>query len=471
MSFLVPNALRVATLAVCVSSAAAQPAASRVVGTWQGTLQAGPLSLRLGLTVRRDSSGALTGVMTSIDQGGARFPATLVLRGDTLVATMAMVNATYAAVVSAAGDTLRGTFTQGASLPLTLGRVAELSAVVRPQEPKPPFPYRAEEVAFASAPNVRLAGTLTIPDGPGPFPAVVLVTGSGPQDRDETLMGHKPFLVLADHLARHGIATLRYDDRGVARSSGDFVRATSADFADDAEAAVRFLKQRGEILTDRIGIVGHSEGGLIAPMVAARTGDVGFVVLLAGPGLPGDSILVLQTRAIALATGAPPERVERAVSLNRRMYDAVKHARDSADAATHAMAAYREYVATLPAAQQAAATSALSASLGQLVSPWMRYFLAYDPRPALRRVHVPVLALDGTLDLQVPYAPNLAAIDSALAAGGNRDHETVALPRLNHLFQTATTGAPSEYATIEETFAPAALDVITEWITKRFGRR
>jgi uncharacterized protein len=249
------------------------------------------------------------------------------------------------------------------------------------------------------------------------------------------------------------------------------VRATSADFADDAEAAVRFLKQRREILSDRIGIVGHSEGGLIAPMVAARTGDVGFVVLLAGPGVPGDSILVLQTRALALAAGAPPERVERVASLNRRMYDAVRHARDSADAVAQAMAAYREYVATLPTAQQSAATAALSASLGQLVSPWMRFFLAYDPRPALRRVHVPVLALGGTLDLQVPYAPNLAAIDSALTAGGNRDHQTVVLPRLNHLFQTATTGAPSEYAAIEETFAPAALDVITEWITRRFGRR
>jgi fermentation-respiration switch protein FrsA (DUF1100 family) len=452
----------------------AQPATDAFVGTWQGALQAGPTALRLALTVRRDPGGALGGYLTSLDQGGAQVPATFAVRGDTLVATMAPSNATYTAVVNATRDTLRGTFRQGPPLPLVLVRTATPAAAAtpaRPQDPKPPFPYTTTDVTFASVPTLTLAGTLTVPNGPGPFPAVVLVTGSGPQDRDEALMGHRPFAVLADQLARRGIATLRYDDRGVARSTGDYARATTADFADDAEAAVRFLAARPEIARDRIGIMGHSEGGEIAPMVAARDRDVAFIVLLAGPGVPGDSLLVLQSRALLAASGASGDQLARATALNRRMYDAVKGARDSADAMQRARAVVQDIVSHAPEAQRAALNTQLTASLPTLASPWMRYFLSYDPRPALRHVHVPVLALNGTLDVQVPYRENLAAIDSALAAGGDTDHRTMALPGLNHLFQPARTGLPNEYPTIDVTFAPEAIDAIATWINARFGRR
>jgi len=449
----------------------AQPAAQpdRFVGVWQGTLQVGPNAIRLALNLRRDSTGALGGTMISVDQGGAQVPVTVAARGDTLVVAMPSANASYTGVL-AARDTLRGTFAQGTtSFRVTFVRSANgLAGPARPQDPKPPFPYKAIDVTFPSAPNVTLAGTLTVPDGAGPFPAVVLVTGSGPQDRDEAIMGHRPFRVIADHLARHGIATLRVDDRGVARSTGDFAHATSADFADDAEAAVRFLTTRREVARDRIGVMGHSEGGLNAPMVATRSRDVAFVVLLAGPGVRGDSILVLQSRALLTAAGAPPAQIEQTTAINRRLYAAVEGGRDSAEAITRARAVVQEIVAGVPGNQQAAANAQLSAGIAALVSPWMRYFLSYDPRPVLRSVRVPVLALNGTLDRQVPYRENLAAIDTALTAGGNKDHETIALPGLNHLFQTARTGLPNEYPTIEETFAPAALDTITEWITKRF---
>ena len=448
----------------------------RFVGTWGGTLQAGATSLRLSLTIDRDSAGGLTGHLVSLDQGAARVAASVAVAGDTVKVSMPSIGAEFAGAMS--GDTLAGIFRQGqGALPLQMTRTAAPEAVgarpafLRPQEPKPPFPYRTREVSFESVPGVRLAGTLTLPNGPGPFPAAVLISGSGPQDRDEALLGHRPFLVLADHLARRGIATLRYDDRGVAKSTGDFAASTSADFANDAEAAVRFLRGTPNVARDRVGVIGHSEGGIIGPAVAARSRDVAFVVMLAGPGVPGDSLLILQSRALLGAAGAPPEAIERAAAANRRIYTAVIVGTDSADVARRIREAEEEFLATLPAAERMAADSALTQGRAQVMSPWLRHYLAYDPRPALQQVAVPVLAVNGTLDLQVPHRENLAAIAGALAAGGNRDYETDSLPGLNHLLQTARSGAVSEYATIEETMSPLALERVSAWIAKRFGRR
>lgn len=442
---------------------------NRFVGHWLGTLATPAARLRLGLTVGRDSAGGLTAELTSLDQGNAKIPATVSVRGDTLVVSMAAANATYAAVL-APDDSLRGTFTQGGPLPFTMGRTAAPTSAARPQEPKPPFPYKAEDVAFSSAPGVRLAGTLITPPGSGPFPAVVMVTGSGAQNRNEELLGHKPFLVIADYLARHGIASLRYDDRGFAKSTGNFAAATSADFADDAQAAVEFLRTQPGIAPNHVGIIGHSEGGLIAPIVAARSKDVAFIVLLAGPGLPGDSILLLQQELIAKANGAPQTLIERNAEANSRLFGAVKAARDSADAVARLNAISDRMVASLPPDEQTKAKAQLDPAKKQLLTPWMMYFLKYDPRPTLERVHVPVLALDGSLDLQVPPTQDLAAIDTALTKGGNRDHRTVELAGLNHLFQSAKTGSPNEYATIEETFSPTALAIIADWINAHAPR-
>ena len=441
---------------------------ARAAGTWEGAVGAGAVKLRLELVVR-DSAGALTGTMRSIDQGGAQAHANVAAAGDSLMVDVPDWHIAYAGVFSSSGDSLHGTFTQGsASMPLAFGRAAAPVATSRPQDPRPPFPYRTADVAFESVPGVRLAGTVIIPPGPGPFPAVVFVTGSGPQDRDEALMGHRPFLVIADDLARHGIASLRYDDRGVAKSTGSFDKSTSADFSQDAEAAVRFLRQYRDIAPDRVGILGHSEGGLIGPMVAARDRDVAFLVLMSGPGVPGDSIILLQGRAIAIATGASPAAADSATRAQRRLIEAVAQSRDSLDAVARLAAAKTALLSTIPADRRAAAATQIDGATPQLLSPWFRYFLHYDPRPALRRVHVPVLALGGSLDLQVPARENLAAIDTALRAGGNRDYRIEELPKLNHLFQTATTGSPTEYGTIDETVAPAALDSIATWINARF---
>ncbi|HEY6827925.1 MAG TPA: alpha/beta fold hydrolase, partial [Gemmatimonadaceae bacterium] len=418
---------------------AQQPAvASRFVGEWVGTLATPAAKLRLGLSVARDaSSGGLTGVLTSLDQGNAKIPATLALHGDTLVVSMPAAQATYTAVLDAAKDSLRGTFTQGAPLPLDMGRSSPPTAPVRPQEPKPPFPYSSRDVTVESVPGVRLAGTILMPPGAGPFPAVVMVTGSGPQNRNEELLGHKPFLVIADYLARHGIASLRYDDRGIAASTGNFAASTSADFADDAQAAVAFLRKQPGIAPGHVGIIGHSEGGLIAPMVAARDTSVAFIVLLAGPGLPGDSILLLQGELIAKANNAPQAMIDTNLAVNSRLFAAVKGARDSADAAARVNAIADRMTASLPVTQQAQARTQLETVKAQVLAPWMQYFLKYDPRTALRQVRVPVLALDGSLDLQVPPKADLAAIDTTLKRAGNRDYEVKELPGLNHLFQTA----------------------------------
>lgn len=466
-----------ALVALATSPLGAQPrsGAERFAGTWQGTLNTGMATLRLGLTVVRDTGGAISGVLTSIDQGNTRIPAVLSITGDTLVCDVAALQIHYTAAITTAGDSLRGSFRQGpGTLPLDMVRVAEITAgtaPVRPQLPKPPFPYRTENIAFESVPGVRLAGTLVIPAGTGPFPAVVFVSGSGPQDRDETLLDHRPFLVIADHLARHGIASLRYDDRGTARSTGNFSTGTSVDFALDAEAAVGALRARAEIAGQHVGIIGHSEGGLIAPMVAARNRDVAFIVMLAGPGVRGDSILVLQQRAIALAGGVPSDQAERMAANNALLFAAIRGARDSSEAEARARQAMLRAVDTIPPERKAVLVKQFDAALPQLLSPWMRAFLEYDPRPALERVTVPVLALNGSLDVQVPPKQNLPAIDAALKTAGNRDYRVVEMPGLNHLFQTATTGSPAEYAKIEETIAPAVLELITTWIAQHTGIR
>ena len=453
------------------SGAAAQGNAARLAGAWSGAVDAEGTALRLSLQVERRADGSLGGTLTSVDQGGAQIPVRLLPRGDTAVQIEAVgVPLILQARVSANGDTLAGAWEQtGRSNRFTLVRGAKTAAgPARPQEPKRPLPYREEEVAFQSVPGVRLAGTLTLPQGRGPFPAAILITGSGPQDRDETLLGHKPFLVLADYLTRRGIAVLRYDERGVGRSTGSFAAATSDDFARDTEAAVGFLAARPEIARRKIGLVGHSEGALIAPMVAARSNGVAYVVMLAGPGLRGDSLLRLQGAALQRASGAGEEMIRQSDAVQARVFAAIRAGGDSAAVVRRVREAM---LAGMTPAQRASAGTLdpLPANVQAALTPWFRYFLSYDPQPALRRLTVPVLALNGSLDLQVPPRPNLAAIDAALRAGGNRDFRTVELPGLNHLFQTARTGTLAEYGQIEETFAPAALEAVASWIVQRFG--
>lgn len=469
------NATRFAFAAVLataiVAGAPAHAQSKTVAGSWGGVLEPGAVRLRLKLIVQPANDG-LSATIVSVDQGGASFPATVQTSADSVIFDAGMVGAAYRAVLSANGDTLTGVWTQGpGALPLVMVRGADAEMVVRrPQEPRPPFPYREEEVSYESAAGVRLSGTLTLPAGAGPHPAVLLITGSGPQDRDETIFNHKPFLLLADYLTRRGIAVLRVDDRGVGRSTGTFGIATSEDFAQDAAAGVRFLDARQDI--GPVGIIGHSEGGMIAPMVAARAPEVRFLVLLAGPGMPITEAMALQADRVLRSSGAPDSLVRRLTGLNREMYAAVLAEADSAALYTRLRDIGTRYRAGLTAEEQnlpGLRESDVADNARLLITPWWRWFLRYDPAPALRQVRVPVLALNGSLDVQVIADPNLEGIRQALA--GNPDVTAEKLEGLNHLFQTATTGAPGEYGEIEETIAPSVLQRVGDWIVERVGRR
>jgi uncharacterized protein len=472
--------LSVFTLGTGATTGVAAQQDHAVIGAWEGKLDVGGGNqLTLVFHVERGEDGALAGTMDSPDQGAFGIPlSSVTLTGDTLTLIAAAAGApTVTGTLSEDGNTLTGTFKQGAaSFPLELHRSEDTpSAPLRPQEPKAPYPYEVLEVSIANTEaGIDLAGTLTLPEGDGPFPGVVLVSGSGPQDRNESLLGHKPFWVLADHLTRQGIAVLRYDDRGVAASGGDFATATSEDFASDAIAAVGYLREQSSVAPDRVGIAGHSEGGIVGPMAANESDEVAFVVMLAGPGVPGLDILVEQGKLINEAAGTPPEITEINTRIQTRLAEIVAKEPDAATAEPLLRAAMEAELDKLPAEVKAAAGDALgeraiTTTVRQFNSPWFRYFLSYDPRPTLEKLQVPVLALIGEKDLQVPADQNVPEIEAAFARGGNPDATVRRLPGLNHLFQRAETGAPSEYQKIEETFDPTALEAVTSWILERFG--
>jgi uncharacterized protein len=454
------------TLTLCIalvltaSLGSAQTPAPPVAGSWEGALDTGALKLRIGVTVTVQMDGQLAATMDSPDQGAFGLALNdVAFGGGVLRFALKRANGSFDGKINDAGTEITGTWKQGVELPLTLKKVSAISRPNRPQEPKPPFQYRSEDVSVANAAaSVTLAGTVTIPEGKGPFPGVVLITGSGLQNRDEELMGHKPFLVLADYLTRHGIAVLRYDDRGFARSTGSAATATSEDFAGDALAAWQYLRTRPDVDPRRVGLLGHSEGGLIAPMLAARTPGVAFVVMLAGPGVTGEEVLLAQSVAILKANGAPDAAIATNTDLQKQIFLILRQETDTA-----------RIVERLSAIQVPGPKSASEALVRQSSSPWFRFFTLYDPAPALAKVSCPVLALGGERDLQVLVDQNLPAIEAALKRGGNKDYTVLRLPALNHLFQTCKVGTPAEYAAIEETMSPSALDTIATWIRTKAG--
>jgi hypothetical protein len=440
-----------------------KPAApSDIDGIWLGTLDAGAIKLRILFKIVNTADGP-TAQMQSPDQSPSWIATSAVKRnGSALTIEINTIGGVFEGKISADLNSIDGTFTQmGNPLPLALKRVKDQSALERPrpQNPVKPYPYRELDVAYAGkATGVKLAATLAIPSGKGPFPAVLLIAGSGPHDRDESLMGHKPFLVLSDYLTRKGIVVLRADKRGIGKSTGDYAAATSADFAADAEAGVAYLWTRSEVDPHKVGLVGHSEGGSIAPMVAAKNPGVAFIVLMAGTGVPGDQIIVEQGRLIAEASGESKEKADQDAEKERETLALVETEKDPKNLDT--LLGVKLAAEGVPDAEIAAQTKALT-------SAWVRFFLTYDPATVLRKVTCPVLALNGSLDLQVPPAQNLPAIRKALEEAGNKHFEVDELPGLNHLFQTAKTGSPSEYEDIEETMSPVAMDKIASWILKQ----
>jgi pimeloyl-ACP methyl ester carboxylesterase len=438
-------------------------------GNWQGTLDTGMGKIRLVFHIVRSPDGKLTGVMDSPDQSAFGLALAEIAENDgTVQMKLVAPLASFAGTSNAERTEIDGFWQQGgAKLPLTLHRTTATEAAppARPQTPKPPFPYRSEDVTYPSkAAGVQLAGTLTLPQTGGPFPAALLITGSGAQDRDETILGHKPFLVIADYLTRHGIAVLRVDDRGTAKSTGNFAAATTQDFVDDAAGSVAWLRTRKEIDSERIGLIGHSEGATVGPMLAVRDGHIAFIVMLAGIAVPGRDVLKAQRAAIAKASGLS----DTAIAANEALVDKFASLTTSSTPPTDAeiQAAVDRGLATVPEAMRKAAEPALKGQARAMASPWMRFFYAFDPAPVLSKLTIPVLAINGSLDTQVVPSQNLPVIAACLEKAGNRDYEILKLPSLNHLMQTVKTGSPQEYAATEETIAPVVLDSVTTWILR-----
>jgi pimeloyl-ACP methyl ester carboxylesterase len=455
-------AVLVVTLAV-VAPGFAQ-ATQGVAGKWDGAITVGGREIPIQVTFAADAAKGtidiqgVTGLALQnlkVDPDGVHFelPAGLGL-------------AVFEGTLK--GEAIVGKFTQGAAVgTFTLRRHKDVPVV-----PEPPPPYTQEEVKIVNGP-ITLAGTLTLPPSPGRHPAVVLITGSGPENRDEEVFGFKVFRLIADHLTRNGIAVLRCDDRGVGGSNGSTPNSTSADFADDVVAEVAFLKARPDIDAKHIGVLGHSEGGLIGPLAATRSPDIAFVVMLSGPALTGEQILLAQGAAMLKVHGATQADLDKQARTQRLLMDAAKK-NDGWDAAEKQLQAeVAEQVAQLPESQRARMSEIgqqqIKGQIAAVRQPWFRFFLTYDPLPALEKLKCPVLALFGELDLQVPTADNKAAMEKVFAKARNRDVTIKVLPQANHLYQVAKTGDPAEYTTLKKEFVPELLPLLTTWIQERGG--
>lgn len=460
-------------LAAVVPSFAAAPA-ERVIGTWVGILDAGPARLQMIFKVEAGDDGALRSSITVPAQGLEDLPFDVTtFENGKLRLELKLVDGYFEGTLTDDG-TLDGEWGQmGATYPLEMERAGEVTPPARPQTPQPPFPYRSEEIGYANeAAGILFQGTLTIPEGPGPHPAVVLISGSGPQDRDETLFGHKPFWVWADHLSRNGFAVLRVDDRGVAGTAGSTAGSTMEDHAGDALAAVAFLKEQREIDGARIGLIGHSEGAVVAPMAAVQSDDVAFIVCLAPTGVTGLEVMQQQARIMLTTMGADGETINRLADIRRRLCETVVNEPDDEVAMEAARPILDEALEGNPAlanADQAARDALAEGELKKLCNAWMRFFIAFDPTTVFGEVTIPTLALWGEKDWQVLPDENSQPVLAALAAAGNEAAVGEIVPGVNHLFQTAENGDMSLYQQIEQTVEPAVLDRVTEWLRQTCG--
>ncbi|MBN1222510.1 MAG: alpha/beta hydrolase [Candidatus Aminicenantes bacterium] len=449
----------------------------QIEGIWQGTLKHSGIELRIVFSISRGPDGRLTATMDVPEQNAA---GVLVDKIDfvsgKLVLEIIPIEAVFEGKITEDGAKIDGDWTQGGLvLPFVLERTQTKAVIRRPQEPKEPFPYKAEEVVFNNTKAaITLAGTLTLPSSEGTFPAVLLLSGSGAQDRDETVFGHRPFLVMADYLTRRGIAVLRVDDRGTGGSSGSFEEATAGDYAADAEAAVTYLKSRREINQESIGLVGHSEGGIIASITAAQSPDIAFIVLIASPGLPIKEMEYSEQARTLKAHGASDDLIGRNRAVHESLFAVISREIDSEVVQNKFASIITEFFNGLSKEErkttgitQENLKAGIHDHFQRLNSLWFRFYLNFDPGTVLQKVTCPVLALNGEKDVQVPAKENLPAIRRALKSGGNKNFTVKELPDLNHLLQTAETGSISEYGKIEETMSPAALQIIGDWILER----
>lgn len=447
--------------------------AQDIIGQWNGILKVQGIQLRLVFNIEKaDTIFAAT--MDSPDQGANGIPVKSVsFKNSVLKLELPNLFIQYQGTLNDNNE-ITGNFKQGAiSIPLTLTKeIAKKEVLIRPQEPKKPYGYYTEDVYFENnRENFTLAGTLSLPHKEGIFPAVILISGSGPQNRDEEVFGHKPFLVLSDYLTKNGIAVLRFDDRGTAESKGNFQTATSFDFATDVESAVNYLRSRKEINKNKIGLIGHSEGGIIAPIVAANDKEISLIVLLAGTGIIGSDLLLLQQELIGRANGISETELQKNKKENKAAFELIQKFENNDTLKSELRSFVKQHLSDETVAQIEKGTPIddfINQQLDALTDPWMYNFLKYNPSNILEKVKCPVLALNGSNDLQVPSKINLDAIETALKKAKNKNVTIKELAGLNHLFQECETGSPTEYAKIEQTFSPTALKEIADWIKSQW---
>jgi len=458
---------------ICLAMAGVAEAQDEILGTWEGEIVI--LGSRLGITVVFEMSGQELAAQIDIPQQGASgLPLANVQSNDPAVHfELPAPQGTAVFAGQRLGERIEGSFTQaGYEGTFSITRSETVAEAPAPEDPPP---YVEEEVVFTNA-DITLAGTLTVPPSGGPFPSVVMITGSGPQNRDEELFGFKPFRIIADHFTRNGIAVLRYDDRGVGGSSGSVSESTSEDFAGDVIEAMRFLQARDDIEPNAIGLLGHSEGGIVAPIAAVRSNAVTFMILMAGTSVTGEEILLEQGEAILRANGAGATEIQNQKDMQARMFEVVRTGRGLEELEADVRRQVRAEIESLPPEQRTAITdvdaaveSQVRGQLAFVGSTWFEFFLDHDPATALEKVHVPVLALFGELDVQVPPAVNVGPLEAALERSGNDDVTIHTFPKANHLFLTAETGSPNEYPSMDKVFVPGFLEMMTEWILERVG--
>ncbi len=441
--------------------------AQDISGAWHGKLSLPTGSLTIVFHISQTEQDVYVTTLDSPDQGANGIKTqTTSFNDSTLIIQIPVIHASYKGKLNS-DNTINGTFTQGMPLPLNLKK-GEASRPKRPQEPQPPFPYRSEEVTVRNERDeINLAGTLTLPEKGTKFPAVVMVTGSGAQNRDEEIMGHKPFFVIADYLTRNGIAVLRCDDRGTAASQGTHATATNEDFATDTEAMVNYLRSRKEINAKKIGIIGHSAGGIIAFIVAQKDPSIAFVVSLAGAGVRGDSLMLKQVELISKSQGMPDAVWQGMKPSIRNRYAILQQTDKTPEELQKEL--YADVTKTMSPEQlkDLNTIQQLSAQISSMTSPWYLHFMRYDPAQDLKKLKCPVLALNGEKDIQVDAAMNLTAIQERITGNGNKNVTVKAYPNLNHLFQTCKKGTLAEYGQLEETINPEVLKDIIEWIRKQ----
>lgn len=454
---------------LCIFAVSVNALSQEIEGNWLGTLNIMGNKLRVGFNIEKLDS-LFVSTMDSPDQGAFGLPTTKTsFINNKLEITASQLGIQYQGILEE--DSISGTFTQaGVSFPLVLRKTEKPAAPNRPQTPQAPFPYKTEEVTIEnSLDSVTLSGTLTLPESEDQSAAVILIAGSGRNDRDETILGHKPFLVLADHLTRNGIAVLRYDKRGVGESTGYYSRATTFDFANDVKVLLEYLANRPEINPAKIGLIGHSEGGIIAPIVAAETDDkVAFIVSMAGTGTKGLDIILYQNEVAMRQQNMEPENIDEMQALNREIFESLKDWENTENNRTELRDKLTFMWNKTPLLIQMKMNKEqfIHTNFNTLISPWYREFLHLDPTQYLNQVRCPVLILNGEKDTQVPAPENPEAIKKALEEGGNYRSEMKIYPLLNHLFQESETGLANEYTTIEQTLSPELLEDITTWINR-----